>query len=92
LLFSAIEKIDITRGNAFNIGGGVSNSLSIIELFKLLEHKLEIKIVYEELPFRESDQLVFIANNSKAQRVFGFTPKTPVDIGIEKMINWVISI
>jgi CDP-paratose 2-epimerase len=90
--FSAIENIDLARGNAFNIGGGVSNSLSLIELFNLLEQKLEIKIVFEKMPFRQSDQLVFIADNSKAQRVFGFTPKTSVDIGIDKMINWIKSI
>ena len=90
--FSAIDNIDVTSGQAFNIGGGVESSLSLIELFRLLETKLDINITVEELPFRESDQLVFIADNTKAQKFFGFVPKTTVDSGINKMIQWIKSV
>jgi len=90
--FAAIENIDSTKGHAFNIGGGIDCSLSLIELFNILENKLNIKIEYEKLPFRESDQLVFIADITKARDVFGFCPKTSVDTGINKMIEWVKSI
>lgn len=70
LYFKASENIEKTKGKAFNIGGGIKNSLSLLELFTLLEDNLQIKMKYKQLPFRESDQLVFVANNKKAQEFF----------------------
>lgn len=37
LYFSALDKIEKIKGNAFNIGGTNDQSLSLLELFKLLE-------------------------------------------------------
>ena len=34
----------------------------------------------------------FIADNTKAQKFFGFVPKTTVDSGINKMIQWIKSV
>lgn len=70
--FSAIEMIEKTQGQAFNIGGGVENSLSLLELFDLLESELNIKLNYTKLPPRESDQKSFIADISKAKEYFNW--------------------
>lgn len=56
LYFKALENIEKISGKAFNIGGGVGNSMSLLELFSFLENELSIKLNYDELPFRESDQ------------------------------------
>ncbi|WP_426092448.1 GDP-mannose 4,6-dehydratase [Flavobacterium sp. DSR3-2] len=88
LYFKAVENIEIAKGNSFNIGGGISNSLSLLELFKLLEELLKIKMAYKQLPFRESDQLVFIANNDKAKKLLNWSPKTTTEKGIEDSIEW----
>ena len=69
LYFKAVENIEKSKGNVFNIGGGIENSLSLLELFKLLESTLDIKMNFDQLPFRDSDQLVFIANNGKAKKI-----------------------
>jgi len=42
--FKAVENIDRARGQAFNIGGGMANSLSLLELFKILEGELGIEM------------------------------------------------
>lgn len=65
LYFSA-KDVEKAYGQAFNIGGGINNSLSLLELFKLLEQKLGIKMQYTQLPWRESDQKVFVADINKA--------------------------
>ncbi|MGK5087424.1 GDP-mannose 4,6-dehydratase [Bdellovibrionota bacterium FG-2] len=83
---SAIEKV---RGQAFNIGGGMENSLSLLELFSFLESKLGVKLNYEKLPWRQSDQKVFVADIGKAKRLFGWVPKVSKETGLEKMIDWV---
>ncbi len=87
--FRAVERIDTTRGQAFNIGGGMSNSLSLLELFGFLQAELGIRLRYSEMPPRSSDQKVFVADVSKAERLFGWSPQVPKEEGIRQMINWV---
>ena len=89
LYLKAAEKIDVTQGNAFNIGGGVNNSSSLLELFSFLANELDIKMTYEQLPPRESDQRVFVADIGKAKKLIGWEPKTSKEEGIRKMIEWV---
>lgn len=86
--FAAIENIEKTKGNVFNIGGGIENSLSLLELFNILEDKLYVKLNYEKIHWRESDQKVFVANNEKIIRVTGWKPQIDKEKGIEKMLEW----
>ncbi len=85
----AIKNIDKTRGQVYNIGGGMGNSFSLLELFKTLESNLNIKMDYKELPWRESDQKVFVADISKAKKDFGWEPKINKYEGLQKMYEWV---
>jgi len=88
----AIDRIDTTSGNVYNIGGGFDNSLSILELFHYLECKLEIIINRKTNEFRKSDQKIFIADISKAKRDFNWEPKISKEVGLDKMIAWVNSV
>ena len=74
-------------GQAFNIGGGMENSLSLLELFALLEKMLDIKMEYKQLPWRESDQKVFVADNTKALNMINWRPICDVFKGINSIIN-----
>jgi len=85
---SAYEHIDAARGQAFNIGGGIENSMSLLELLLHLEERLGIKLNYEHLPWRQSDQKFFVADNSKAERLIQWSPKTSKEQGIEDTIAW----
>ncbi|WP_020614550.1 GDP-mannose 4,6-dehydratase [Sediminispirochaeta bajacaliforniensis] len=89
LYLMAGDRIDRIQGEAFCIGGGVENSLSLLELFAFLENELSIKLKYNMLPVRESDQKVFIADITKAKRMLDWTPTIHSSIGIKKMISWV---
>lgn len=86
--FKAIERIDTTRSNTYNIGGGMQNSLSLLELFTWLEAKLGIVVPYVHIEPRKSDQKVFIADIAKAQRDFNWAPLITKEQGIAKMIEW----
>lgn len=88
LYFTALDQIDKIKGRAFNIGGGVENSLSLLELFNALEDLLEIKMDFQRLPPRESDQLVFIADNSLITDLTGWTPKIKSAEGLKRMLKW----
>jgi len=91
LYLKASTKIDSIKGQAFNVGGGMSNSSSLLELFSFLESELDIKMKYTQLPVRESDQRVFVADLSKAKELIGWEPKVSKEEGIRKMIEWVSS-
>lgn len=92
LYLLAVNKIDQIKGQAFNIGGGMENSSSILELFDFLEQELDIKMTYKQLPPRESDQKVFIADITKAKNLIGWEPKVSKKEGVKKMINWIINL
>ena len=85
---SAFEHIKAARGQAFNIGGGIENSMSLLELLLFLEKRLGIKLNYKNLPWRLSDQRFFVADNSKAERLIQWSPKMSKEQGIEDTINW----
>jgi len=89
---SAVENIESAKGQAFNIGGGMENSFSLLELFRHLEIRLGIEMPYERLPWRQSDQKLFVADNSKATRLLGWNPKVTKEEGIESVIAWEKSI
>jgi CDP-paratose 2-epimerase len=85
---AAYEHIAAARGQAFNIGGGVENSMSLLELLFFLEKRLEIKLNYTHLPWRASDQKFFVADNSKAARLLHWSPKRAKEQGIEDTLAW----
>jgi CDP-paratose 2-epimerase len=87
--FSAINNIEVSQGKAFNIGGGMENSLSLLELFKFLEEHLSIEMNFKRLPVRQSDQKVYVADINKAKQTFSWKPKIDSRHGLIKMIDWV---
>lgn len=89
IYYAAIDHIEGAQGMAFNIGGGVENSLSLLELFAILEDLTGIRLMYNHLPPRQSDQRVFVANIGRAGKVLGWAPKISARNGIVRMLAWV---
>lgn len=89
LYIAAITNIDKANGQAFNIGGGIKNSLSLLELFKFLEEVMNVKLKYINLPVRESDQRVFVSDLTKANHFLKWHPAVSASEGIESMLKWV---
>ncbi|MDQ3697749.1 MAG: GDP-mannose 4,6-dehydratase [Gemmatimonadota bacterium] len=85
---AAIVSIDRTAGQAYNIGGGPANTMSLLEL---LDHLNEHFGRRPELSFddwRPGDQLVYVSDVSKAERDFGWVPRTSVKEGLGKLLAW----
>ena len=87
LYFTALSQIAKVSGNAFNIGGGIEASLSLLELFALLESITGTKLNYDKLPPRESDQRVFVADLTKAKQLLNWQPKADLPTGLKELIN-----
>lgn len=89
LYINAPNHIEKAKGLVFNVGGGIKNSLSLLELFGILEKELDVELKYTKLPARKSDQKVFVADIKKASEIFDWAPKTDKITGIKKMLEWV---
>lgn len=87
----AYENIDKTVGQAFNIGGGYDNSLSILELFDYLEERLNVSLRYKHIEKRASDQKVFIADINKINQATRWKPLVDKKSGLNKMVKWIDS-
>jgi CDP-paratose 2-epimerase len=91
LYMAAVKNIGSARGEAFNIGGGAGNSLSLLELFALLEQVAKVKMAFTKVPVRQSDQRVFIADIGKAKRLLGWAPEVSAFDGVSRMVEWIDS-
>jgi CDP-paratose 2-epimerase len=89
LYYSVLEHRDQAVGQAFNIGGGIEASLSLLELFALLKSIVGVSLKFERLPPRESDQRVFVADIQKAHKQLGWRPQVSSAEGVARMVEWV---
>jgi CDP-paratose 2-epimerase len=88
---AAINKIDVARGEVYNMGGGPSNVLAVWSEFgPMLEKLLGKKIPVSRGDWRPGDQRVFYADTGKAERELGWKPKISLEEGIERLYEWVV--
>lgn len=85
----AYERIDVASGEVFNLGGGPSNTLSLLELVAILEKSFGRSLNPASADWRPGDQRVFVADIRKAERVLGWTPKVSTHEGVEQLLRWV---
>jgi len=85
---SAAQGIAQTAGSIYNIGGGMANSLSLLELFSLLEGLTSSTMRYTVTPWRTGDQKVFVADIRKATADFDWQPQVGATSGIKSMLGW----
>ena len=85
----AFKNIKKTRGKAYNIGGGPKFSLSIWELFEILEKLVNKKFNYKFGSWRPGDQKIYISDINKAKKEFAFEPKISPKEGVKKLYNWI---
>jgi CDP-paratose 2-epimerase len=86
---AAFDRKEAVKGQAFNIGGGQSNIMSLLELIHYLEEDLKIRVPLEWSDWRPGDQPVFVCNLEKARRLLEWQPEIPVRDGIGHLIGWV---
>jgi len=85
---AAVDKADTLAGQYFNIGGGPSNTMSLLELAALLEARLGRKLPLTYSDWRPGDQKVFVCNIDKAKRMLGWSPKIGVKQGVDLLYDW----
>ena len=86
-----MSAIDLTRGRAYNVGGGADFTLSVWnELEPILAAALgRSPRVRFEAP-RPSDQRVFYCDTARALRDFGWRPRVAPGDGIGRLATWIL--
>ena len=86
---AVLERPDRARGEAFNIGGGPQNTMSLLELLAFLEEKRKTKITPTYSAPRIGDQPVFVCDVSKAAERLSWRPEIGAKDGVMRLIGWV---
>lgn len=74
-------------GDYFNVGGGIDNSLSILELFDLYTEITGSAVRFETAVMDIEDQKYFVSNNQKIQNLTGWVPKISPRLGVERILK-----
>lgn len=86
---AAINNREAASGQAFNIGGGPKNTMSLLELLEHLQGALRMNIPLKWDDWRPGDQPVFVCNLAKAGDVLNWQPEISVEDGVGQLIEWV---
>jgi len=86
---AGFEHPDAIAGQAFNLGGGPDNTMSLLELIKLLEEILQRPIPHSFAGWRPGDQRVFISDIGKVSRQLAWTPRISCDQGVRGLVSWI---
>jgi CDP-paratose 2-epimerase len=84
----AMEHISEISGNAFNIGGGIENTISLLELCDLISDITgkPPKTTFEG--WRPSDQKYYVSDFSKFHHATGWAPKLGPADGVQRLYEW----
>jgi CDP-paratose 2-epimerase len=85
----AVSHMDTLSGQAFNIGGGPENTLSLLELLDRIEQRLGTRPRVRFVNQRPSDQQYYVSNIRKFQAATGWRPRVPLSEGFERLCDWV---
>lgn len=84
----AHANIGTLSGQAFNIGGGARNTVSLLELIDLMATLRGRPPEVEFSDWRSADQRYYVSDVRKFSRATGWMPKVGVRDGVTQLYNW----
>lgn len=84
----AIENINKTSGQVYNIGGGYENAISLLEFLDILKNDIGFNLNYSFSDWRPGDQPIFVSDNGKIDKHIGWKPETNFIEGIKQTAGW----
>ena len=86
-----MEHIGRASGHAFNIGGGPSNSASLLEVLAQIGNLSGLSPTTELGPERLGDQRWYVSNIDKIGALLNWRPQVKVEQGLVDLLNWYIA-
>jgi CDP-paratose 2-epimerase len=88
----AQEYMPTASGQAFNIGGGPRNTVSLLELLELITELLGDRPAVEFEGWRTGDQRYYVSDTGKFQRLTGWESRVTAQEGLKELARWLTSI
>jgi len=88
LYLDELENIDKVKGQVFNVGGGINNTLSLIEAVKTIEDYSGKKANIEYHDWRPADQKIYISDTTKVTKMLNWKPEVSPAEGIKRMVDY----
>ena len=77
-----------TAGEVYNVGGGIANTTSLLELMDEIERITGYKLRYGMEAVRPGDQAVYVSDYSKLRRHIGWGPTMNVSDVVRNIFEW----
>jgi CDP-paratose 2-epimerase len=84
----AEAQIERLRGQAFNIGGGPRNAVSLLELVERIGSLAGRRPEVIHGSWRTGDQLYYVSDHTKFTQATGWRPKIAASEGVAKLYEW----
>jgi CDP-paratose 2-epimerase len=88
---AVLRHIDVARGRVFNLGGGIDNSVSLLELIDLIRALTGHEIHRDFADWRPGDQPWYVTDIGALASTVGWKPKTRLEDGLNSLRNWLQS-
>jgi CDP-paratose 2-epimerase len=85
---AALRAIEVTRGKTFNLGGGLANSVSLLELIALIARLTGRDISYDFADWRPGDQPWYVSDIRALSSAVGWHPKVSLEDGLILLQDW----
>jgi len=86
----AQSNIHTLSGQAFNIGGGLGNTISLVELLDLIAALHGAKPDLRSKEWRPGDQRYYVSDTRRFKAATGWAPKVNVRQGVERLYQWLL--
>lgn len=87
LYIDELENIDKVKGKPYNIGGGLTNTMSLLEAIAEIEKQTDKKAELNFTEPRHGDQTIWISDISKIKADLGWEPTINPIEGIKRIIE-----
>ncbi len=85
-----IHQIEKFNGKIYNVGGGIENSASLLEMTAICEKITGNKItIGSETQTRPADLRMYITDNSIIEKEIGWKPKKSVETVFQDIYSWI---
>ena len=86
---AAREHAHAVKGEAFNLGGGPDNAITLLMLIEEIERLTGRPVRREFHPWRTGDQRYFVADTRRAQEVLGLKQPLGWRDGVARLKRWI---
>ena len=82
------RQIDRVAGQAFNLGGGPANAVSLRQLLRHLEALVGAPVETETFDWRPGDQRYYVSDARQIEQTLGLGPWRPWQDGVARLVRW----